>query len=97
MGLPVGLAYDGAGHVVLDPDAGVQQALRHLFALERQSQRWSVGRFHVQVVARLSGVGHADNHDWCAIDGVSTHEPGSTIGVEGGRYLTVDRLKAGAA
>ena len=33
MGLPVGLAYDGAGHVVLDPDAGVQQALRHLFAV----------------------------------------------------------------
>jgi DNA invertase Pin-like site-specific DNA recombinase len=33
MGLPVGLAYDGGGHVVLDPDAGVQQALRHLFAV----------------------------------------------------------------
>ncbi len=33
MGLPVGLAYDVAGHVVLDPDAGVQQALRHLFAV----------------------------------------------------------------
>jgi DNA invertase Pin-like site-specific DNA recombinase len=33
MGLPVGLAYDGAGHVVLDPDAGVQQALRHLFSV----------------------------------------------------------------
>jgi DNA invertase Pin-like site-specific DNA recombinase len=33
MGLPVGLAYDGAGHVVLDPDAGVQQALGHLFAV----------------------------------------------------------------
>ena len=33
MGLPAGLAYDGAGHVVLDPDAGVQQALRHLFAV----------------------------------------------------------------
>ena len=32
-GLPVGLAYDVAGHVVLDPDAGVQQALRHLFAV----------------------------------------------------------------
>jgi DNA invertase Pin-like site-specific DNA recombinase len=32
-GLPAGLAYDGAGHVVLDPDAGVQQALRHLFAV----------------------------------------------------------------
>jgi DNA invertase Pin-like site-specific DNA recombinase len=33
MGLPVGLAYDGAGHVVLDPDTGVQDALRHLFAV----------------------------------------------------------------
>jgi hypothetical protein len=33
MGLPAGLAYDAAGHVVLDPDAGVQQALRHLFAV----------------------------------------------------------------
>src|SRR5436853_111182 len=31
MGLPVGLVYDAAGHVVLDPDAGVQQALRHLW------------------------------------------------------------------
>ena len=29
--LPVGLAYDAAGHVVLDPDTAVQQALRHLF------------------------------------------------------------------
>ncbi len=33
MGLPVGLAYDAAGHVTLDPDAGVQQAIRHLFAV----------------------------------------------------------------
>src|SRR6516162_10379449 len=32
-GLPVGLAYDGAGYVVLDPNAGVQQALRHLVAV----------------------------------------------------------------
>lgn len=32
MGLPVGLIYDPAGNVVLDPDAGVQQALQHLFA-----------------------------------------------------------------
>ena len=31
MGLPVGLVYDGAGKVVLDPDSGVQRALRHLF------------------------------------------------------------------
>jgi DNA invertase Pin-like site-specific DNA recombinase/DNA-binding transcriptional regulator YiaG len=30
--LPVGLVYDPAGKVVLDPDAGVQQAVRHLFA-----------------------------------------------------------------
>jgi len=31
MALPVGLRYDPAGKVALDPDAGVQQALRHLF------------------------------------------------------------------
>jgi DNA invertase Pin-like site-specific DNA recombinase len=30
--LPVGLVSDPAGKVVLDPDQGVQQALRHLFA-----------------------------------------------------------------
>src|SRR5438876_1880984 len=30
--LPVGLVHDPAGKVVLDPDTGVQQALRHLFA-----------------------------------------------------------------
>ncbi len=30
--LPVGLVYDPAGRVVLDPDAGVQHAVRHLFA-----------------------------------------------------------------
>ena len=32
MPLPVGLVYDPAGKVVLDPDTGVQDALRHLFA-----------------------------------------------------------------
>jgi DNA invertase Pin-like site-specific DNA recombinase len=31
MALPVGLVTDPTGKVVLDPDAGVQQALRHLF------------------------------------------------------------------
>ena len=31
MPLPVGLAYDAAGHVVLDPDEAVRHALRHLF------------------------------------------------------------------
>ncbi|HET9970273.1 MAG TPA: recombinase family protein [Streptosporangiaceae bacterium] len=30
--LPVGLAYDPAGHVTLDPDTAIQGALRHLFA-----------------------------------------------------------------
>lgn len=32
MGLPVGLVYDPAGNVVLDPDLGVQDAIGHLFA-----------------------------------------------------------------
>ena len=31
MPLPVGLVYDGAGHVILDPDAAIQGAVRHLF------------------------------------------------------------------
>ncbi|MCU4184939.1 recombinase family protein [Acidiferrimicrobium sp. IK] len=31
--LPVGLVYDPTGKTVLDPDAGVQQAIRHLFAV----------------------------------------------------------------
>jgi DNA invertase Pin-like site-specific DNA recombinase len=30
MPLPVGLVYDGAGHVILDPDTAIQGALRHL-------------------------------------------------------------------
>jgi DNA invertase Pin-like site-specific DNA recombinase len=30
--LPVGLVYDGAGHVVLDPDTAVRKAVAHLFA-----------------------------------------------------------------
>ena len=32
MALPVGLVYDPAGKVVLDPDVGVQHAIAHLFA-----------------------------------------------------------------
>jgi DNA invertase Pin-like site-specific DNA recombinase/DNA-binding transcriptional regulator YiaG len=32
MGLPVGLVYDPADKVVLDPDAGVRDAIAHLFA-----------------------------------------------------------------
>ncbi|WP_176217354.1 recombinase family protein [Mycobacterium avium] len=33
MGLPVGLIYDPAGNIVLDPDSGVQQAIRQVFTL----------------------------------------------------------------
>src|ERR1700681_3520973 len=33
MGLPVGLLYDPTGNIVLDPDTGVQQAIRHVFTL----------------------------------------------------------------
>jgi hypothetical protein len=29
--LPVGLVYDAAGHVILDPDTAIQGAVRHLF------------------------------------------------------------------
>ena len=32
MALPVGLVYDPAGNVALDPDTGVQHAISHLFA-----------------------------------------------------------------
>jgi DNA invertase Pin-like site-specific DNA recombinase len=32
MPLPIGLVYDAAGHVVLDPDTAIQGALRHLLA-----------------------------------------------------------------
>src|SRR5215469_11664027 len=33
MPLPVGLLYDAAGHVILDPDAAIQGAVRRLFAV----------------------------------------------------------------
>jgi DNA invertase Pin-like site-specific DNA recombinase len=32
MPLPIGLVYDAAGHVILDPDTAIQGALRHLLA-----------------------------------------------------------------
>src|SRR2546421_12427731 len=32
MGLPVGLAYDPADKIVLDPDISVREAIAHLFA-----------------------------------------------------------------
>jgi len=50
MGLPVGLVYDGAGHVVPDPNAGMQHAIRHLFALFARtgSARAVVAAFHAE-------------------------------------------------
>ena len=47
--LPVGLVYDPAGKVGLDPDQGVQQALRHLFAT---FERTGSARAVVQAFAR---------------------------------------------
>jgi recombinase/recombinase-like zinc beta ribbon protein/MerR-like DNA binding protein len=48
MGLPVGLVYDGAGQVVLDPDRGVQDAVRQVFRLFARtgSARAVVGEFN---------------------------------------------------
>ena len=48
MGLPVGLVYDPAGKVVLDPDAGVQDAIRQVFTLFARtgSARAVVQRFN---------------------------------------------------
>lgn len=38
MRLPVGLVYDPANKVVLDPDSGVQDALRHVFTVFARTQ-----------------------------------------------------------
>ena len=53
MGLPVGLVYDPAGKVVLDPDTGVQQAIRHLFSLFARtgSARATVQQFNADEAA----------------------------------------------
>ena len=48
MGLPVGLVYDPAGKVVLDPDTGVQQAIRHLFTPVRPHRLGARDRAAVQ-------------------------------------------------
>jgi len=50
MGLPVGLVYDGDGHVVPDPNAGMQHAIHHLFTLFARtgSARAVVAAFHAE-------------------------------------------------
>ena len=49
MSLPVGLLYDPAGRIVLDPDTGVQQAIRHVFTLFARtgSARATVQQFNI--------------------------------------------------
>jgi len=49
MSLPVGLLYDPAGRTVLDPDTGVQQAIRHVFTLFARtgSARATVQQFNI--------------------------------------------------
>lgn len=49
MALPVGLVYDPAGKVVLDPDTAIQQAIRHLF---QTFKRTGSARAVVQAFAR---------------------------------------------
>ncbi|MFF0067258.1 recombinase family protein [Streptomyces sp. NPDC005279] len=48
--LPIGLVYDGAGKVVLDPDTAIQQAIRTVFAL-------------FDTIGSATGVVKAFNHD----------------------------------
>src|SRR6185437_9139664 len=50
MGLPVGLVYDPSGNVALDPDTGVQHAIRHVFALFSRtgSARTTVQQFNAE-------------------------------------------------
>ena len=44
--LPVGLVYDTQGHVILDPDKQVQQALRTFFQdYQRQGSAWAVVKY----------------------------------------------------
>ena len=47
MPLPVGLVYDPAGKVVLDPDSSVQDALRHVFATFAADRVRARGRLRV--------------------------------------------------
>ncbi|MGO9098385.1 MAG: recombinase family protein [Mycobacterium sp.] len=52
MPLPVGLVYDPAGKVALDPDTSVQQAIRHVFALFARtgSARATVQQFNAEAL-----------------------------------------------
>jgi DNA invertase Pin-like site-specific DNA recombinase/DNA-binding transcriptional regulator YiaG len=69
MPLPVGLVYDPAGKVVLDPDTGVQHAVRHLFATFARtgSARATVQAFRAEGVtfpARVRSGPHKGELTW---------------------------------
>jgi len=70
--LPIGLVYDGAGHVVLDPDAGVRHAVGHLFTVFEQtgSARAVVKAFNAEQLTfparHLTGP-HAADLYWTAL------------------------------
>jgi DNA invertase Pin-like site-specific DNA recombinase len=69
MGLPVGLVYDPTGKVVLDPDTGVQQAIRHLFTLFARtgSARATVQQFNadgLQFPVRVRTGAHKGELAW---------------------------------
>ena len=72
MALPVGLVYNPAGKVVLDPDAGVQQAIRHLFSAFARtgSARAVVQAFNqerLQFPVRLRSGAHKGELAWAAL------------------------------
>jgi DNA invertase Pin-like site-specific DNA recombinase len=72
MGLPVGLVYDPTGKVVLDPDTGVQQAIRHLFTLFARtgSARAVVQRFNADRLlfpVRVRTGAHQGELAWMAL------------------------------
>ena len=72
IGLPVGLVYDPAGRVVLDPDKGVQDALGHLFATFARtgSARAVVQAFNAERLlfpTRIATGAHRGELSWMAL------------------------------
>src|SRR5713226_7985664 len=67
--LPVGLVYDPADHIVLDPDEAVQEAVRLVFTLfEQYGSALAVvshfARYHLRFPTRLWGGAHSEELVW---------------------------------
>src|SRR5436190_8729413 len=67
--LPVGLVYDPADHIVLDPDEAVQEAVRLVFTLfEQHGSALSVvshfAKHHLRFPTRLWGGAHSEELVW---------------------------------